>query len=95
VRVAVKASLGVTVGSLVAGQIPDNESLVSASRQEHVWAGRQLVHYYAVILFCCPTYFSREVAREVTHPVWPSRVPLRTNCSAMMKQCCLKLLMGS
>lgn len=30
------------------------------------------------------TYFSREVAREVTQPVWPSRVPRRTNCSAMM-----------
>lgn len=27
--------------------------------------------------------FSREVARDVTHPLWPSRVPLRINCSAI------------
>lgn len=34
----------------------------------------------------CPesTYFSREVAREVTQPEWPSRVPRSTNCSAMI-----------
>ena len=28
--------------------------------------------------------FSREVAREVTHPEWPSRVPLRINCSVIL-----------
>ena len=28
--------------------------------------------------------FSREVAREVTQPLWPSRVPLRINCSVMI-----------
>jgi hypothetical protein len=28
--------------------------------------------------------FSREVAREVTHPEWPSRVPLRMSCSVML-----------
>jgi hypothetical protein len=27
--------------------------------------------------------FSREVAREVTHPEWPSRVPLRMSCSVI------------
>jgi hypothetical protein len=31
------------------------------------------------------SYFSREVAREVTQPLWPSRVPRRTSCSAMVK----------
>lgn len=29
--------------------------------------------------------FSREVAREVTQPLWPSRVPLRISCSAMLE----------
>lgn len=29
-------------------------------------------------------YFSMEVAREVTQPLWPSRVPLRMSCSVMM-----------
>jgi hypothetical protein len=28
--------------------------------------------------------FSREVAREVTQPLWPSRVPLRMSCSVML-----------
>jgi hypothetical protein len=32
-------------------------------------------------------HFSREVAREVTQPEWPSRVPRRTNCSAMFAVC--------
>ena len=36
------------------------------------------------ILMFANTYFSREVAREVTQPVWPSRVPRRTNCSAIL-----------
>ena len=30
------------------------------------------------------SYFSREVAREVTQPEWPSRVPRRTSCSAIV-----------
>ena len=30
--------------------------------------------------------FSREVAREVTQPLWPSRVPLRMSCSVMMME---------
>lgn len=29
--------------------------------------------------------FSREVAREVTHPLWPSRVPLRMSVSVILK----------
>lgn len=28
--------------------------------------------------------FSRLVARDVTQPLWPSRVPRITNCSAML-----------
>ena len=30
------------------------------------------------------THFSREVAKLVTQPLWPSRVPLSNNCSDMM-----------
>ena len=29
-------------------------------------------------------YFSKDVAKLVTHPEWPSRVPRITNCSAML-----------
>lgn len=36
--VAVERSLGVTVLRLVPGQVPDDQSLVSATRQEHVGA---------------------------------------------------------
>jgi hypothetical protein len=32
------------------------------------------------------THRSRDVARLVTQPLWPSRVPLRINCSVMMGQ---------
>jgi hypothetical protein len=38
VRVAVQGSLGVTVLRLVAGEVPDDQSLVTGSRQEHVGA---------------------------------------------------------
>jgi len=38
VRVAVERSLGVTVLGLVAGEVPDDQGLVSATRQEHVGA---------------------------------------------------------
>lgn len=40
-RVAVERSLGVTVLRLVPGQVPDDQGLVSAGRQEHVGAGRE------------------------------------------------------
>jgi hypothetical protein len=30
--------------------------------------------------------FSREVAREVTHPEWPSRVPLRMSCDVNLEE---------
>jgi len=30
------------------------------------------------------TYFSKDVAREVTQPEWPSRVPRWMSCSAMI-----------
>jgi len=30
------------------------------------------------------SYFSSEVAKLVTQPEWPSRVPRRTSCSAIV-----------
>lgn len=38
--VTVQTPLGVTVGGLVAGQVPDDQSLVARSGQEHVGANR-------------------------------------------------------
>lgn len=38
VGVAVEGALWVSVGALIAGQVPDDQSLISATRQEHVWA---------------------------------------------------------
>lgn len=38
-RVTLERSLRVTVLGLVAGEVPDDESLVSGTRQEHVGAG--------------------------------------------------------
>lgn len=36
--VTLEGSLGVSVLGLIAGEVPDDESLVSGSRQEHVGA---------------------------------------------------------
>lgn len=38
VGVSVEGALWVTVGRLITGQVPDDESLVARTRQEHVWA---------------------------------------------------------
>jgi hypothetical protein len=40
VGVTVQRSLGVTVLRLVAGEVPDDQSLVTGSGQKHVGAGR-------------------------------------------------------
>lgn len=36
--VALQAALGVTVGLLVAGEVPDDQGLVARARQQHVGA---------------------------------------------------------
>lgn len=78
--------LGVTVRGLVAGKVPDDQSLVARTGQEHVGAGRMSVFCASctALYFFGDTHFSREVAREVTQPEWPSRVPRSTSCSAMI-----------
>jgi hypothetical protein len=67
VRVAVKTSLWVSVGLLVAGEVPDDQSLVAGSREKHVRAVTMLaLHCDRVPL---KSHFSREVARLVTQPL--------------------------
>lgn len=82
--VAVEGALWVSVRALIAGQVPDDQSLISATRQEHVWA-IQKVSIHSKKLRCqfC-AYFSIEVAKLVTQPLWPSRVPFRISCSVML-----------
>ena len=77
-----KASFWVAVVLIVAGEVPDDEGLVSTSREEHIWA----LSYVSAFSHLCPqiiTYFSSDVAKLVTHPLCPSRVPRITNCSAI------------
>ncbi len=49
--VAVERSLGVTVLRLVPSQVPDDQSLVSATRQEHVGAVKGKLEFYIAIEF--------------------------------------------
>lgn len=80
VRMAMERSLGVSVGSFVAGQVPDNEALVSGTRQQHIRARKRIsvsesCHGDRGWNFGSKTDFSKLVARLVTQPLWPSRVP--------------------
>jgi hypothetical protein len=83
-----EAAFWVTVGGLIASQVPDDQSLVATAGEEHVWAGGNSIsswHEAGITRSMqASTYFSKEVARDVTHPEWPSRVPRSTNCSAML-----------
>lgn len=88
--VALKASLGVTVGLVVASQVPDDQGLVATGGKEHVGAiddaiaiSKTLFQIFEISPVI--SYFSREVAKLVTQPLWPSRVPRRMSCSAMIK----------
>ena len=86
VGVALQAALGVAVSLLIAGKVPDDQGLVARTGQQHVGAITGVVRtIYSIAKNSGHiSYFSREVAREVTQPLWPSRVPRRTSCSAMM-----------
>lgn len=92
--VALKASLGVTVGLVVASQVPDDQGLVATGGKEHVGAiddaiaiSKTLFQNFEISprVLVIISYFSREVAKLVTQPLWPSRVPRRMSCSAMIK----------
>lgn len=69
--VSVERALGVTVLGLVAGEVPNDESLVARSGKKHVGAVHMLVRgrfRYSNLCFSVETYFSMEVARLVTQP---------------------------
>ena len=132
VGVTLQRSLGVTVLGLIAGEVPDNQSLVSAGGEEHVVAGGEvsrsvprvsqarsmaaldiLLHrggqagdpailQTLVSIQSTRSGFSfgargrHERAHQHAHVcadghktegrgrrTWPSRVPLRINCSAI------------
>lgn len=72
VGVTLQRSLGVAILRLVAGEVPDDEGLVSASGEEHVGAGESkgLDSYVTqgYRIGCFRTYFSIEVAKLVTQP---------------------------
>jgi hypothetical protein len=52
VRVTVEGAFGVAVRGLITGQVPDDEGLVTRTRQEHVGAEPLLVHA-PWIMYCC------------------------------------------
>lgn len=88
--VALKTALGVTVGLVVTGQVPHDQGLVATGGEQHVGAMRPLLSETAPIPLYQKfemqrAYFSSEVAKLVTQPLWPSRVPRRMSCSAMIK----------
>lgn len=78
VGVTVKASLGVSICCLVAGQVPDDQGLVATGGEEHVGArkvtGNQYLpsslHTSSMLSIAGGNpYFSIDVAREVTQPL--------------------------
>ncbi len=90
-RMAVETSLRIAIGGFVARQVPDDQGLVTAGREEHVRTNLQVSNQFHKRLVLCFAYFSREVAKAVTHPECPSRVPLSTNCSPMLgSECAMK-----
>lgn len=86
--VAVEGALWVSVLALVAGQVPDDQSLISATGQEHVRAIQKSASIsktggraWRVLR---AAYFSIEVAKLVTHPLWPWSSPFKISCSVML-----------
>ncbi len=77
-----KTSLWITVGLVVAREIPNDKCFVATSRKEHVWADAMSVTTGFAQM--SSPYFSRDVAKLVTQPLWPSRVPRCTNCSVIL-----------
>ena len=92
-RVTVKGSLWVTVGGLVAGQVPDDEGLVTGTGKEHVWAALLSVPSPKIFFFLRSSSFLKLMrARILLHggsqtgdpAAVALEVPLRINCSVML-----------
>jgi hypothetical protein len=77
----VERSLGETILCLVACQVPDDQRLVSRRGKEHIGT---ITCQCLEIFGAVTTNFSREVARLVTQPEWPTSSPRMINCSAMI-----------
>jgi len=52
-----------------------------------------LAEYFDQYQTSC-SYFSSDVAKLVTQPLWPSRVPRSTSCSVMLKDQLGSLVIG-
>lgn len=70
-----KRPLRVAVLRLVAGQVPDDQGLVTAAGEEHVRAKRLVSKIiFAVRRVRQRSYFSIEVARLVTQPFYIKKI---------------------
>lgn len=65
-RVTVERSLWVSIGGIIAGQVPDDQTLVARAGEKHIRATNVSIDFRPSQ--SCATYFSREVARLVTQP---------------------------
>lgn len=83
VRVAMQTPFWVAVILIVSSEVPDNEGFVAAAGEKHIWA-TMTVRAWMPCWSKRFTDFSNVVAKLVTHPLWPSRVPRITNCSPML-----------
>ena len=86
VVVTVENALRVSVGVLVAGQLPNDDSLVwvfGGMRKREKSRKMQNVPREAVKII---SGFSEEVAMAVTHPLWPSKEPRKRSDSVIL--CC-------
>jgi hypothetical protein len=92
VGVTVKRAFWVAVRGLVSGEVPDDQGLVAGSGEQHVGAVK-CQSFDLQVPSALQTYFSMDVAKEVTQPLWPSRVPFRINCSVMLGNRLKRLIM--
>lgn len=81
-RMANETSLWVTICQVIASKVPDNQRLVATTREQHVGAVMLVSNLTPKEMRTA--YFSSEVAKLVTQPLWPSRVPRWISCSAMI-----------
>lgn len=86
VRVAAQRLLGVAVLGLIAGEVPDDQGLVTGTRQQHVGAIIASCKYkesiYRGYAFGSRgPYFSMEVARLVTQPFCLQEIHRQSNCT--------------
>lgn len=85
VIVAVKNTLGITRALLFASKLPNDNCLIWNKKKI---SGRQIIVSFAAVpreAVKIISGFSEEVAIAVTHPLWPSRDPMKRSDSDMMR----------